>query len=104
MIARLRFGLNDLRELKFKQFSRLSHSYMQLWYEVQTGVHYLHLCPNNVHEIKTLLDNIESVLLNSLAEYFGSFVSNVLLFGETFLDDSLMIPISMTYLKFHNQL
>ena len=54
--------------------------------EVETTAHFLLHCSNYLHERKTLLDNTKSALLNIL-EQSESFI-NVLLFGDTSLNDS----------------
>ena len=55
--------------------------------EVETTAYYLPRCPNYLHERKTLLGNMKSILPNIL-EQSDSFINNVLLFGDTSLDDS----------------
>ena len=54
--------------------------------EVETTAHFLLHYSNYLHERKTLLDNTKSALLNIL-EQSESFI-NVLLFGDTSLNDS----------------
>ena len=88
LITRLRLGLSHLRDHKFKHsFQYCLKPICSCGTDVETTAHYLLHCPNYLHERKTLLDNSKSVLPNIL-EKSESFINNVLLFGDTSLDDS----------------
>ena len=69
------------------QFTRLSHPIRSCGNEFETTVHYLLHCPNYLHQRRTLLDNVKSVLPYIL-EQNDFFISDVLLFANTSLNDS----------------
>ena len=88
LITRLRLSLSDLRDRKFKHsFQDCLNSICSCSIEVKTTAQFLLHCPNYLHERKTLFNNIKSVL-HYILEQIGSFVNNVLLFGDPSLDDS----------------
>ena len=88
LITRLRLGLGHLRDHNFKHsFQDCLNPICSCGIEVETTAHFLLHCPNYLHERKTLLDNIKSVLPN-IFEQSDSFINNVLLFGDASLDDS----------------
>ena len=87
MITRLQLGLSHLRDHKFKHsFQDCLNPICSCGTEVETTAHFLLHCPNYFRERKTPLDNTKSALPNTL-ERSDSF-NNVLLFGDTSLDDS----------------
>ena len=88
LITRLRLGLSHLRDHKFgHSFQDCLNSICSCGIEVETTAYFLLHCPNYLHERKNLLDNIKSVLPNILKQS-NYFINNVLLFGDTSLDDS----------------
>ena len=88
MITVLPLGLSYLQDHKLKQnFQDGRNPICSCDIEVETTVCYLFHCPNYLHERKALLGNIKSVLSNILKQS-DSFINNVLLFGDTSLDDS----------------
>ena len=87
-MTRLLLGLSHLRDHKFRHsFQDCLNSICSCGIEVETTTYFLLHCPNYLHERKILLDNIKSVLPNILKQS-NSFIYNVLLFGDTSLDDS----------------
>ena len=101
LITRLLLGLSHLRDHKFNHsFQECLNLICSSGIEVETTAYYLLYCPNYLHERKTLLDNIKSVLLNIL-ERSDSFINNVLLFGDTSLDDSsntVILNVTINYI------
>ena len=88
LIIRLRLGLSHLRDHKFKHsFEDCLNAICSCGIEVGTTAHFLLHCLKYLHDRKTHLDNIKSVLPNIL-EQSDSFINNILLFGDTPLDDS----------------
>ena len=88
LITRLRLGLSHLRDHKFKHsFEDCLNAICSCGIEVGTTAHFLLHCLKYLHDRKTHLDNIKSVLPNIL-EQSDSFINNVLFFGDTSLDDS----------------
>ena len=69
------------------QFTRLSHPICSCGNEFETTVHYLLHSLNYLHQRRTLLDNVKSVLPYIL-EQNDIFSSDALLFANTSLDDS----------------
>ena len=93
LITILRLGLSYPRNHKFKHsFQDCLNPTCSCDIEVETNALCLLNCSNYLHETKILLNNIKSVLPNIL-EQSDSFI-NVLLFGDTFLDDSSNTIIS----------
>ena len=87
-IKRLRLGLSYLWDHKFKHvFQDCLNPICICCIEIETTAHYLLHCPYYLPERKNLLDNIKSVFPNIL-EQSDSFINNVLVFGDTSLDDS----------------
>ena len=88
LITRLRHGLSHLRDHNFKHsFQDCLNPICSCGIEVETTAHFLLHCLNYLHEWKTLLDNINSVLPNIL-EHSDFFINNALFFRDTSLDDS----------------
>ena len=101
LIIRLRLGLSHLWDHIFNQSSQdclnptcrcgieaeITPYYLILFIELEVTPHYLLHFRNYLHERKTLLNNIKSILDNYLkqSEYF---VKSVLLFGNTCLDNT----------------
>lgn len=100
LILRSQLGLSRLRDHKLKHglqdYLNLICSFAV---EFGTAVHYLLHCSNNLYQRKSILGNINPVLLNNL-EQCESFIDNVLLFGGTFLDGALNTIILSTTIKY----
>lgn len=100
LILRSQLGLSRLRDHKLKHglqdYLNLICSFAV---EFGTAVHYLLHCSNNLYQRKSILGNINPVLLNNL-EQCESFIDNVLLFGDTFLDGALNTIILSTTIKY----
>ena len=88
LLTILRLGLSHLRYHKFKHnFQDCLNPICSCGIEFETTSHFLLHCANYLHERKTLLYNIKSVLGNIL-EQKDSFIINVLLLGDTCLNGS----------------
>ena len=88
LITILRLGLSYPRNHKFKHsFQDCLNPTCSCDIEVETNAHCLLNCSSYLHETKILLNNIKSVLPNIL-EQSDSLINNVLLFGDTSLEDS----------------
>ena len=88
LITRLRLGLIHPGDYKFRlSFQECLNPICSRGIEVETTAHFPLHCPNSLHERKTLLKNMKSVLPN-IFEQSHSFINNVLLFGDNSLDDS----------------
>ena len=88
MVTKLQLVLNHLRDHKFKHsFQDCLNPVCSSSNEVEASGHFLLHCLNYLHERETILDNVKSVLPNIL-EQIDFFINNVLLFGDTSLDNS----------------
>ena len=102
LITRLRLGLSHSQDHTFKHsFQDRLNPTCSCGIEVETNAHFL-LHTNYLHERKNLLDNIKSVLPNILKQS-DSLINNVLLFGDTSLDDSsnkIILNATINYITF----
>ena len=75
LLSRLRLGLSQLREHKFK------HSFGKG--EVETSSHYLLHCSNYLEERLALLNTIKDIIDMSILQQSDLKFTSVLLFGDT---------------------
>ena len=100
LIIRSQLVLSRLRDHKLKHgLQDCLNPICSFAVEFGTAVHYLLHCSNNLYQRKSILGNINPVLLNNL-EQCESFIENVLLFVDTFLDGALNTIILSTTIKY----
>ena len=100
LILKSQLRLSRLRDHKFKHgLQDCLNPICSFAVEFGTTVYYLLHCFNNLYQRKSILGNINPVLLNNL-EQFEYFIDNVLLFGDTFLDGALNTIILSTTIKY----
>ena len=100
LILRSQLGLSRLRDHKLKHgLQDCLNPICSFAVEFGTAVHYQLHCSNNLYQRKSILGNINPVLLNIL-EQCESFIDNDLLFGDTFLDGSFNTIILSATIKY----
>ena len=99
IITRLWLGLSHLQDHKFKHYLQdCLKPICSCGTEVETTVHYLLHCPNNLDERKSFLNNIKSVLHNILKQ--SDTIIDVFPFGDTSLDDTSTTIILNTTINY----
>ena len=100
LILKSQLGLSRLRDHKLKHgLQDCLNPICSFAVEFGTAVYYLLHCSNNLYQRKSILGNINPVLLN-IVEQCESFIDNDLLFGDTFLDGSFNTIILSATIKY----
>ena len=100
LITKLRIGLSHLREHKFRHnFQDTLNSICNCWDDIETTIHYLLHCPNYLDEMRTLLDNLQSIG-GKIHDKNDSQVSELLLFGVSSNSDASNTCISNATIQY----
>ena len=88
ILTRLRLGLSDLREHRFKHsFQDSLNPLCFCGNEIETSTHYLLHCTTDTNQTVILLNKIKSINC-SILEFIDTVVIKTLLFGDNTLSDS----------------
>ena len=88
ILTRLRLGLSDLREHRFKHsFQDSLNPLCFCGNEIETSTHYLLHCTTDTNQTVILLNKIKSINC-SILEFSDAVVTKTLLFGDNTLSDS----------------
>ena len=99
LLTRLRVGRSHLCEHKFKHsFQYTLNPMCNYGEDIETTFHYLLLCPDHLHEMKTLLNTVSCIVPN-IFDWNNDQLTEILLYGkEDNINNTRILDATINYL------